>query len=328
MHKIYIGGQWVDGASGDEPLPVINPSNGEVFDQVTAGSAADIDRAVCAAHAALDGDWGRLTAAERGRVLIRFGQEVLARAEELARLEARDTGKTLTQARADIAALARYFEFFGAAADKVHGLVVPYLNDYHVAVVREPYGVTGHILPWNYPAQMLGRTLAPALAMGNAAVLKPSEDACLTALLAMEIAEIAGLPAGTINVVTGTGEVAGAALASHRDVNYLSFTGSPEVGTLVQRAAAEHHVKCVLELGGKSPQIVFDDADLDRAVPMICKAIIQNTGQTCSAGSRLLIQRCARSQTLQRLTSRHTRDGSGVRAADQRHPMAAGTGFH
>jgi len=290
MRKLYIGGQWVDGAAQTEPLPVVDPSSGETFDHITAGNAADVDRAVAAARAALEGDWGRLTAVERGRILVRFGEGVQARAEELARLEARDTGKTLSQARADITALARYFEFFGSAADKVHGQVIPYLNDYNVTVVREPYGVTGHILPWNYPAQMLGRTLAPALAMGNATVMKPSEDACLTSLVAMEIAEAAGLPPGAINIVTGTGEAAGAALAAHPDVNYMTFTGSPEVGALVQRAAATHHVKCVLELGGKSPQIVFDDADLDRAVPVICKAITQNAGQTCSAGSRLMIQ--------------------------------------
>jgi len=290
MHKLYIDGQWVNSTDGADPLPVIDPCSGRTFDQITHGSAADIDRAVVAARAALAGDWGKLTATERGRILMKIGAGVTARAEALARLEARDTGKTLSQARADIAALARYYEFYGAAADKVHGQIIPYLNEYHVTVVREPYGVTGHILPWNYPAQMLGRTLAPALAMGNATVLKPSEDACLTALAMVEIFEEAGLPAGAINIVTGLGETAGAALTTHPDVNYLSFTGSPEVGALVQRAAADNHVKCVLELGGKSPQIIFDDADLDRAVPVICKAITQNAGQTCSAGSRLMIQ--------------------------------------
>jgi len=320
MYQLYIGGKWVDGANRTGSLPVIDPSSGEVFEQITAGSAADIDRAVAAARQALDGDWGRLTATERGRLMMRFSEGVLARAEEFARLEARDTGKTLTQARADISALARYFEFFGAAADKVHGQVIPYLNDYHVTVVREPYGVTGHILPWNYPAQMLGRTLAPALAMGNAAVLKPSEDACLSSLLAMEVAEAAGFPPGAINIVTGTGEDAGAALASHRDINYLTFTGSPEVGTLVQRAAAEHHVKCVLELGGKSPQIVFEDADLDRAIPIICKAITQNTGQTCSAGSRLMIQQSIFDEVVARVAEQF----SGLQAGTPEMDLACG----
>jgi len=312
MHKLYIGGRWVDAADGGAPLPVIDPCSGESFDQITAGSAADVDRAVAAARAALSGDWGRLTAVERGRILMKIGADVEKRADALARLEARDTGKTMSQARADIAALARYYEFYGAAADKVHGQVIPYINDYNVSVVREPYGVTGHILPWNYPAQMLGRTLAPALAMGNATVLKPSEDACLTSLAMVDIFEEAGLPAGAVNIVTGTGEAAGAALTAHRDVNYLSFTGSPEVGAMVQRATADHHVKCVLELGGKSPQIIFDDADLDRAVPVICKAITQNAGQTCSAGSRLMIQASIF-------------DAVAARVAEQFKTLAAGT---
>ena len=201
MHKLYIDGRWVESAGGAEPIAVIDPSTGETFDQLTAGTAADIDRAVVAARTALeDGDWGRLSAAERGRILQRMAREIESRAEDLARLEARDTGKPMTQARADITALIRYFEFFGGAADKVHGQVIPYMNDYQVLVTREPFGVTGHILPWNYPAQMFGRTLAPALAMGNATVLKPSEDACLTALALMEVAEAAGLPRGAIKI--------------------------------------------------------------------------------------------------------------------------------
>ena len=157
--------------------------------------------------------------------------------------------------------------------------------------MREPYGVTAHILPWNYPAQMFGRSLAPALAAGNAVVLKPAEEACLTPLLLAGIAHEAGLPAGAINVVTGLGEEAGAALASHGDIDFITFTGSPEVGTIVQKAAAERHIKCVLELGGKSPQIVFADADRQKAIPFIVRAITQNGGQTCSAGSRLLVER-------------------------------------
>jgi len=316
MHKLYIDGQWVDGLADAQPLPAIDPSSGEVFDQFTAGAAADIDRAVGAARAALDGAWGRLSATERGRILMRVGAGVASRADELAQLEARDTGKPLSQARADMTALARYFEFFGAAADKVHGQVIPYLNDYHVSVLREPYGVTAHILPWNYPAQMFGRTLAPALAMGNATVFKPSEDACLSSLAIMDITADAGLPPGAINLVTGTGEMAGAALAAHRGIDYLSFTGSPEVGTRVQRATAHGPVKCVLELGGKSPQIVFDDADLDRAVPIICKAITQNAGQTCSAGSRLLVQHSVFDKVLARVAEQFAHLQAGTPAMD------------
>ena len=290
MAQLFINGLWVPAASG-QTLPVIDPSTGETFDTLARGDQADIDRAVLAARAALQGEWGRLTATDRGRILLKMSALILARAEELARLEARDTGKPMSQARNDIQVAARYCEFYGGAADKVHGEQIPYLNDFHVVVLREPYGVTAHILPWNYPAQMFGRSVVPALAMGNAAVLKPSEDACMTPLAFCDIAREAGLPAGALNVVTGLGEEAGAALTSHRDIDFVTFTGSPEVGTLVQKAAAERTLKCVLELGGKSPHLVFDDADLERTATFVIKAITQNAGQTCSAGSRLLVQR-------------------------------------
>ncbi|MEO8907099.1 MAG: aldehyde dehydrogenase family protein, partial [Microbacteriaceae bacterium] len=303
MQHHFIDGQWVPAASG-ETLPVIDPSTGEVFDQLARGTAADIERAVTAARAALSGPWGKLTATERGRILSRMSALILERHEELAQLEARDTGKPLSQARNDITVAARYCEFYGGAADKVHGQQIPYLNDFHVVVLREPHGVTAHILPWNYPAQMFGRSVVPALAMGNAAVLKPSEDACLTPLAFCGIAKEAGLPDGALNVVTGLGEEAGAALTAHPGINFVTFTGSPEVGKLVQKAAADHLIKCVLELGGKSPQIVFADADLDRAEVAILKAITQNAGQTCSAGSRLLVQESVVDEVVARVKRR------------------------
>ncbi|MCB1487479.1 MAG: aldehyde dehydrogenase family protein [Bauldia sp.] len=291
MKGIFIDGEW-SAASNDAALPVIDPSTGDPFDEMADGGETEIDRAVHAArHSFQEGDWGKLTATERGRLLMRLGGVILDHAEELAQIEARDTGKPLTQARADIAASARYFEFYGAAADKTHGETIPYLDGYFVAVLKEPLGVTGHILPWNYPAQMFGRTLAPSLAAGNATVLKPAEEACASILRLTELAIEAGIPAGAINVVTGRGEVAGAALAAHPGVDFVSFTGSPEVGRLVQRAAADHYAGCVLELGGKCPQIVFGDADLDAALATVSKAIVQNAGQTCSAGSRVLIAR-------------------------------------
>jgi aldehyde dehydrogenase (NAD+) len=290
MSELFIGGRWQAPRDG-ETIPVVAPADGDAFAAIGRGRTADVDLAVASARKALDGAWGRCTAVERGRILMRVGQKVLDHAETLARLEARDTGKPLATARTDVQVLARYFEFFGSAADKVHGQVVPFLHGYTVAVLREPHGVTGHIIPWNYPAQILGRTLAPALAMGNATVLKPSEDACLSTLEVARLAADAGLPDGALNVVTGYGDEAGAALAAHPGVDFLTFTGSAEVGTRVQQAAARNAVKCVLELGGKSPQIVFADADADRAIPAIVRAIIQNAGQTCTAGSRLLVQR-------------------------------------
>jgi aldehyde dehydrogenase (NAD+) len=316
MQQHFIGGEWVAGQTG-ETLPVIDPSTGQIIDQLQRGSAADIDRAVAAARAALNGPWGRMTATDRGRILSKMSALILARHEELAQLEARDTGKPIGQARNDITVAARYCEFYGGAADKLHGEQIPYLEDFHVVVLREPYGVTAHILPWNYPAQMFGRSVVPALAMGNAAVLKPSEDACLSPLAFCRIAQEAGLPAGALNVVTGLGEEAGAALTSHHDIDFVTFTGSPEVGTLVQKAAAERTLKCVLELGGKSPQIVFEDADLDRAATFVLKAITQNGGQTCSAGSRLLVQRSIYDSFVRTVTKRFAQSSAGTPAMDK-----------
>jgi len=316
MAQHFINGQWV-AASNGETLPVIDPSTGEVFDQLARGTAADIDRAVAAARAALNGPWGKLTATDRGRILLKMSALILERTEALAQLEARDTGKPISQARNDIVVAARYCEFYGGAADKLHGQQIPYLNDFHVVVVREPHGVTAHILPWNYPAQMFGRSVVPALAMGNAAVLKPSEDACMTPLAFCAIAKEAGLPDGALNVVTGLGEEAGAALTAHGDIDFVTFTGSPEVGTLVQKAAAERTLKCVLELGGKSPQIVFEDADLERAATFVLKAITQNGGQTCSAGSRLLVQRSIYDRFVATVAERFKQSAAGTPTQDR-----------
>lgn len=300
MKQMYIGGHWMAARDG-RTLPVVAPADGEAFEQIACGGAHEVDLAVAAARASLDGPWGALNATERGRVLMRLARAVQDHEEELSCLEARDTGKPMTTARNDIKVLARYFEFYGSAADKVHGQTIPFLAGHQVSLLREPLGVTAHIIPWNYPAQMLGRTVAPALAMGNATVLKPAEDTSLSALRFAEIAASAGLPDGALNIVTGLGEEAGAALAAHPGIDFISFTGSNEVGTLVQQAAAKNAVKCVLELGGKSPQIVFDDADLERAVPIIVRAIVQNAGQTCTAGSRLLVQRSVFDQVVARV---------------------------
>ena len=285
-----INGKLVSAQNG-RSLDMIDPCNGKTFATIPDSDEADINAAVSAAHMALDGDWGRMAPVERSRILHRWSQLILENFEELASLESRDTGKPITAGRADITATARYFEFYAGAADKLHGQVIPYLDGYSVNVHRVPYGVTAHIIPWNYPAQQFGRSVGPALAVGNAAVVKPSEDACLTTLLMSQLALEAGLPAGALNIVAGLGESAGAALANHPHINFMSFTGSPRVGTLVQQATAKHFVGCTLELGGKSPQLIFADADLDKALPTVVKAIIQHAGQTCSAGSRILVQK-------------------------------------
>ena len=289
MAHMIIGGKTCQAVSG-ETLEVRSPVDGQVFEHIPRGQAADIDLAVRAARAALSSDWGKLNASERGRLMMKLSHLVTEHGEELALLEAKDTGKPMTTARNDMIVLARYFEFYGGAADKVHGEVIPFLNGYQVNLLREPLGVTAHIIPWNYPAQMMGRSIAPALAMGNAVVVKPAEDACMSCLRIAELALEAGFPAGALNIVSGLGEEAGAALSNHPDINFISFTGSNEVGVLIQQAAARHAVKCTLELGGKSPHVVFEDANLELAAATVVRGIIQNTGQTCTAGSRLLVQ--------------------------------------
>ncbi|OED39868.1 aldehyde dehydrogenase [Chromatiales bacterium (ex Bugula neritina AB1)] len=286
----FIDGRWQCALSA-EKIILEDPSSGASVCEIARAGAADIDLAVDAAHTALAGAWGKSTALERGRVLTEMSRLVLDQVEQLALLEATDVGKPLTQARADAVALARYLEYYSGAADKVHGETLPYLDGYTAYTLREPHGVTGHIIPWNYPMQIIGRSVGAALAMGNACVLKPAEEACLTALMFAEIASQAGLPAGALNVVPGVGEEAGAALACHPGIQHISFTGSVEVGSLIQASAANNIVPVTLELGGKSPQLVFDDADLDAALPFLVNAGIQNAGQTCSASSRLLVQR-------------------------------------
>ena len=287
--KILIAGKWRN-AENNETIDVFNPSTGEVLCKVARGSAKDIDEAVLAAQAAMDGEWGRMTALERGRILTKIGEKIKKYEDELTEIESHDVGKPVKQARADAIAMARYFEFYGGSADKVMGHTSPYMEGYTVYTLREPHGVTGHIVPWNYPMQITGRCVGGALAMGNTCVLKPSEEACLTALLFARIAEEAGLPKGVLNVVPGFGAEAGAALSSHPGVRHISFTGSVGVGKLVQKAAGDNIVPVTLELGGKSPQIVFDDADLDAALPFLVAGGIQNAGQTCSAGTRILAQ--------------------------------------
>jgi aldehyde dehydrogenase (NAD+)/betaine-aldehyde dehydrogenase len=298
-----IAGEQVSAASG-LTLDVLDPSDGTPLTTLPRSDARDVDAAVAAARSAFRGAWGRCTATERGRVLSRLAALIAQHHAELAELESRDTGKPIAQARVDINACARYFEYYGGAADKLHGESIPYAAGSTVIAMRVPHGVTGHIIPWNYPAQIFGRTVGGALAAGNACVVKPAEDACLTPLRISALALEAGLPPGALNVVCGLGAEAGAALAGHPGINHLSFTGSPGTGTAVSQAAAVHHVPVTLELGGKSPQLLFADADLEAALPVVVNAIVQNAGQTCAAGSRVLIERSIYPQVVARLAER------------------------
>lgn len=286
-----VDGKKVDSLSG-ERMDVRCPSDGKVFASIPASGATDVDRAVKAARRAFDqGPWGRMPAVERGRCLTRLFHLVEKNGEELAALESRDTGKPARQGKADVTATMRYYEFYGGAGDKIHGDTIPFLDGYTALTLREPHGVVAGILPWNYPLQIGARVIGAALAMGNTLIVKPAEDASLTALRIAELALEAGVPEGVLNVVTGYGRDAGAALSAHPLVDYVTFTGSPITGTAIQQAAAINNRGVTMELGGKSPQIVFEDADLDAALPVIVNAIIQNGGQTCSAGSRILLQK-------------------------------------
>jgi phenylacetaldehyde dehydrogenase len=294
--QLFIDGQWAPAASG-KTFETPNPATGQILAQVAEGDAEDIDRAVRAARRAFDeGPWGSLTPSERGRVIWRIGDLILEHAEELAQLESLDNGKAYGMAlAADVPLAADIFHYMAGWATKIEGnsinISVPYMPgaNFHSYTLREPVGVVGQIIPWNFPLLMAAWKLAPALATGNTVVLKPAEQTPLTALKLAELIAAAGVPDGVVNVVTGFGETAGAALAAHLNVDKVAFTGSTEVGRLIVHAAAGNLKKVTLELGGKSPNIVFDDAS-PAAVEGAANAIFFNHGQACSAGSRLYVQ--------------------------------------
>jgi aldehyde dehydrogenase (NAD+) len=281
-------------------LPALDPSTGELIRELPLAGAADVDEAVAAACSAFvhARDW-RIPA-RRGELLAAVARALAERADELAVLECRDTGKPLSQARADVAAAVRYFTYYAGAADKIQADQIPLGPDFLDYTLREPWGVCGVIIPWNYPLQLAARTAAPALAAGNAVVLKASEEASVTPFELARLARECGLPDGLFQVLTGYGET-GAALVANPDVQHLTFVGSPATGRLVAEAAAARLAPVDLELGGKSPNVVFADADLERAVPAIVRSLIQNAGQSCSAGSRLLVERHAYDEVIERV---------------------------
>jgi aldehyde dehydrogenase (NAD+) len=318
IEHLIVNGERTE-ASDRQTFDVYDPSSGDVLASVAKATKADVDHAVAAARAALESKaWGGMAPAERGRIMFRMAAALRDRFEELATLESRDNGKPLRQARTDVQVAARYFEFFAGIADKIMGNTIPLGPGFLDYTIREPIGVSAQIVPWNYPIQIGARGVAPALAAGCAVVLKPSSEAPMTALRLGEVALECGLPPGVLNVVPGTGAEAGTALASHPDINQLTFTGSVDVGIQVARMAAQNVVPVVMELGGKSPNIVFGDADLDLAAQGVANAIFQNAGQTCSAGSRLLVERSAHDGFVTRLAQRAKtmRLGPGVSDPD------------
>ena len=288
----------------EQTFPSYDPSTGEVLAELARCGPAEIDQAVAAARSALENGWSRVATAERGRILKRVAELITRDAEALALLESRDTGKPLKQAKADVAVAARYFEFYGGTIDAFYGETIPVSDQIFAYTIHEPLGVTAHIVPWNYPIQISARTIAPALATGNCCVLKPAEEASLTAARLGALCLEAGLPPGALNIVPGLGEEAGAALSSHKGIDHMSFTGSVDVGSIVAKAAAENVLPVALELGGKSPNVVFGDANLDEALPVVVNSILQNAGQTCSAGSRLLVDEKAHDAVIDKLAEK------------------------
>lgn len=284
-YPCVIGGEMV---TTTDTLDVLNPSTGELLARTARGGAPEIDVAVEAATSASYG-WRHTPVPQRAAILRAIGGLIRRDREELALLESSDTGKPLTQARADVDVAARYFEYYASTVEAFFGNSLPPNGDFISYTRHEAFGVTGHIIPWNYPLQIGCRTIAPAIAVGNCAVVKPAEEAPLSVIKVAQLALEAGLPAGVLNVVPGLGAEAGDALAGHTGIDHLSFTGSVAVGSMVAKRAADNVIPVALELGGKSPNIVFPDADLDVAVPTIVKSFLQNAGQTCSAGSRLLV---------------------------------------
>ena len=290
-YQNFINGQWGSSASG-ETFPVYDPSTEEVMAQVASSSAADIDKAVKAARAAFDsGPWPTTTAQDRGRILFKLADKIRQHAAQLAELECRNTGKPIVEAEFDIADVATCFEYYGGLANKVTGNVNPVPANALSFTMREPIGVAGQIIPWNYPLLMAAWKLAPAIAAGCTCVLKPAEQTPLTALEFANWFEEAGLPPGVVNIVNGFGESAGAAIVAHPNVDKIAFTGSAAVGKIIVKSAADTLKRVTLELGGKSPNIFFPDADWEAAVDGALFGVFINQGEVCSAGSRILVEK-------------------------------------
>ncbi|GII59336.1 aldehyde dehydrogenase [Planotetraspora thailandica] len=329
--QLFIDGQWVDAASG-KTFATPNPATGETLAYVAEADAEDVNRAVRAARRAFSGPWSRMTASQRGRIIWKIGDLILEHAEELAQLESLDNGKPLAVARAaDIPLAADLFHYMAGWATKIEGntisLNVPYMPGaaFHAYTLREPVGVVGQIIPWNFPLLMAAWKLGPALATGNVVVLKPAEQTPLSALRLAELIAEAGVPDGVVNVLPGYGETAGAALAAHDDVDKVAFTGSTEVGKLIVHAAAGNLKKVTLELGGKSPNVVFDDADPEIAIAGAANAIFFNHGQCCVAGSRLFVQESRFDEVVEGVSeiARGIKLGSGLEADTQMGPLVS-----
>jgi betaine-aldehyde dehydrogenase len=303
-YKMFVNGEWVASASG-KTFPVYDPSTEEVIAQVPESDAKDVDRAVSAAKQAFEeGPWSQTTAQDRGRILQRLSEKIRAEAAKLAEIEAVNCGKPIVEAEYDINDVATCFEYYAGLATKISGHVNPVPDNALSLSLKEPVGVAGQIIPWNYPLLMAAWKLAPALAAGCTCVLKPAEQTPLTALEMANWFEEVGLPSGVVNIVTGYGEGAGAPLVRHPDVNKIAFTGSAQVGKMIMRDAAETVKRVTLELGGKSPNIFFADADFEAAIDGALFGVFINQGEVCSAGSRVLVEQKIYSKFVEAMTEK------------------------
>lgn len=299
----YINGEWVV-PNKARLIEVKNPGDGSILAYVPRGGREEIDLAVKAAKKAFHSkEWQTFSPYHRGKLLYQAADIIRENKQELTKLETLDVGKPLSQSAVDVEIAARYFEYYAGIADKILGETIPVEPGIIDYTVREPIGIVGHIIPWNYPLQIAARSISVSIATGNAAVLKPAEDTPLTTLKLVEVIEPLGLPKGILNVVTGYGHEAGAALSAHPEINHITFTGSVEAGKKVMESAAQNIVPVTLELGGKSPNIVFADCNEEQALKWVLKSIMQNAGQTCSAGSRLVIEKSIKEKFVRRLAA-------------------------
>ncbi len=306
-YQLFIDGQWIDAESG-KTFSTPNPATGETFAEVAEADKADIDKAVNAARRAFEGNWSKLSARDRGRMLYKLSQLIEQHAKELAELETADNGKPIKESLyVDLPQVAENFEYFAGWTTKIEGETIPVPGKMFNYTLREPVGVCGQIIPWNFPLLMAAWKLAPALAAGNTVVLKPAEQTPVTAMELGQLIQDAGIPDGVVNIVPGFGETAGAALAAHPGIDKIAFTGSTEVGKLIAKAAADNLTKVSLELGGKAPNIVFADADLEQAVNGTMMSIFFNQGQVCCAGSRLFVEERVKEEFLDKLKERAQR---------------------
>jgi aldehyde dehydrogenase (NAD+) len=304
QHNLLINNEWRAAAAGTT-MDVVNPATEEVIAQVPSASAADLDQAVAAARAALDGPWGQMSARERGRLVRKLGERLLERADEVSRLETLHNGKPISESRhIEIPAAAECFEYYGGWSDKVMGETIPVKGNHLAYTLREPIGVVAAIVPWNFPLLLASWKVAPALACGNTVVLKPASQTPLTALALGEIATEVGLPPGVLNVLTGPGAVLGQAIVEHPGIDKIAFTGDTSTGKGIMRGAAGTLKRITLELGGKSPNIVLGDADIDAAVRGATIGIFYGKGEVCAAGSRLLVDRSIKSEFIDKLAAR------------------------